>query len=544
MKQWTIGKRIVTGFACLLAITAVLGLFARVRIAAIQAQSERITEDCLPGIYLIGKIEATVARLDGHLGEHVNAADQAEKESADKELKRLAEDLDQLVVDYEKTIVESRDRELFEQLKGRLPEVRGSMSEMLTLSNAGKTQEANRLMLQKFDPATDQLNEAVRAVVEFNQKNGAEASRAINDSVSSASAGIWIGLLAAFAMGAGVSWVIIRGVSKVLGAVTATLEEGSSQVAAAASQISAASQSLAEGASEQAASLEETSSSLEEMASLTRANAEHTGKVSDLSRQAREAVETGANDMRAMADAMEHIKTSSGDISKIIKTIDEIAFQTNILALNAAVEAARAGEAGMGFAVVADEVRNLAQRSAQAAKETAGKIEAAVTKTHQGVEISHKVGLGLNEILEKVRQVDSLVAQVSSASKEQTQGIEQVNTAVSEMDKVTQSNAAHAEETASAARELESQTGTLKNAVADLLSLAGGSTRSGANLVTSERTMSAKATPVRPSPELARSPATSTTRHKPKTTQRAIMPMPDDEQPGQQSETAGAFRDF
>ena len=127
--------------------------------------------------------------------------------------------------------------------------------------------------------------------------------------------------------------------------------------------------------------------------------------------------------MQAMTTAMEAIKVSSDDIAKIIKTIDEIAFQTNILALNAAVEAARAGEAGMGFAVVADEVRNLAQRSAQAAKETAAKIEGAIGKTAQGVEISAKVAQALNDIVAKVRQVDELVAEVASASREQTQGI-------------------------------------------------------------------------------------------------------------------------
>jgi ABC-type transporter Mla subunit MlaD len=177
--------------------------------------------------------------------------------------------------------------------------------------------------------------------------------------------------------------------------------------------------------------------------------------------------------MQAMSAAMDAIKTSSSDIAKIIKTIDEIAFQTNILALNAAVEAARAGEAGMGFAVVADEVRNLAQRSAQAAKETAAKIEGAIARTEQGVQISAKVAQALEEIVTKVRQVNQLVTEVSAASKEQTQGIDQVNTAVSQMDRVTQSNAASAEEAASASEELNAQALSLKDAVSQLLALAG-----------------------------------------------------------------------
>jgi len=171
---------------------------------------------------------------------------------------------------------------------------------------------------------------------------------------------------------------------------------------------------------------------------------------------------------------MDAIKVSSDDIAKIIKTIDEIAFQTNILALNAAVEAARAGEAGMGFAVVADEVRNLAQRCAQAAKETSGKIEGAIVKTGQGVDISSKVAVALNEIVSKVRQVDELVTEVANASREQTEGITQVNTAVSQMDKVTQSNAATAEESAAAAEELNSQAEVMKQSVAELLQLVSG----------------------------------------------------------------------
>jgi methyl-accepting chemotaxis protein len=257
--------------------------------------------------------------------------------------------------------------------------------------------------------------------------------------------------------------------------VSTNMAEGSGQVTSAAGQVSSSSQSLAEGASEQAASLQETSASLEEMSGMTKRNSENAQKANDLAKQARAAADKGAGDMQAMSTAMTAIKASSDDIAKIIKTIDEIAFQTNILALNAAVEAARAGEAGMGFAVVADEVRNLAQRSAQAAKETAAMIEGAIGKTGQGVEISRKVSETLNEIVAKVRQVDELVAEVAGASSEQTQGITQINTAVGQMDKVTQSNAASAEESAAAAQELNAQAVLMKESVQELLQMVGGS---------------------------------------------------------------------
>ena len=254
----------------------------------------------------------------------------------------------------------------------------------------------------------------------------------------------------------------------------AVMSNQAGEVTVAAGQVSASSQSLAEGAGEQAASLEETSSSLEEMSGMTKRNTENAQKANDLAKQARTAADKGVTDMQQMNQAMAAIKTSSDDIAKIIKTIDEIAFQTNILAVNAAVEAARAGEAGMGFAVVADEVRNLAQRSAQAAKETADKIEGAISKTGQGVVISNKVAEALNDIVAKARQVDELVAEVTGASREQTQGITQINTAVGQMDKVTQGNAASAEECAAAAEELNAQAETMKQSVGELLQLVGG----------------------------------------------------------------------
>jgi len=252
------------------------------------------------------------------------------------------------------------------------------------------------------------------------------------------------------------------------------LQEAGEQTVQASNEITASSQTLAEGASEQAASLEETSSSLEEMASMTKNNAEHLQKANELAKQTRSAADKGAADMQAMNAAMAAIKVSSDDIAKIIKTIDEIAFQTNILALNAAVEAARAGEAGMGFAVVADEVRNLAQRSAQAAKETAAKIEGAIAKTAQGVDISQQVSEALQDIVVKARQVEQLATEVATASQEQTQGIVQINAAVGQMDQVTQSNAASAEESAAAAEELNAQAYALKSVVGDLLILIEG----------------------------------------------------------------------
>ncbi len=322
------------------------------------------------------------------------------------------------------------------------------------------------------------LSEA-ESVATTSADTSAKMSSSSAAALASASTVMITGLSIGAVIGALLAFFITRSITLPIKAVAETLAAGAEQTASAAGQVSSASQSLAEGASEQAASLEETSSSLEEMASMTRRNAENAGKVKDLGSQARHAGDQGVHDMAKMTDAMQAIKASSDEVAKIIKTIDEIAFQTNILALNAAVEAARAGEAGMGFAVVADEVRNLAQRAAQSAKETAAKIEDAVQKSALGAEISGKVATSLEEIVGKARQVDELAGEVAAASREQSQGIEQVNSAVTQMDKVTQSNAASAEESASAAEELNAQAENLNEAVDQLLRIIEGNAHSG-----------------------------------------------------------------
>jgi methyl-accepting chemotaxis protein len=269
-------------------------------------------------------------------------------------------------------------------------------------------------------------------------------------------------------------FLIARSIIKPIIRVSQDLSRGAEQVASASGQVSSSSQRLAEGASQQAASIEETSSSLEEMSSMTKQNTGNAQQADVLMGEAKQVVGQANDAMTALTTSIEEISSASQETSKIIKTIDEIAFQTNLLALNAAVEAARAGEAGAGFAVVADEVRNLAMRSADAARSTALLIEGTLKKVKDGSALVHRTNEAFSAVATSAAKVAGLIAEISSASTEQSQGIEQVNTAVGEMDGVVQQNAATAEESASASEEMSAQAEQMKRVVNELVEMVEG----------------------------------------------------------------------
>ncbi len=292
-----------------------------------------------------------------------------------------------------------------------------------------------------------------------------------------------------------IRWLVARPLER-MGQI---LQSGAEEVHSAAASISSSSQNQADGATQQAAALEETSASLEEISSMTKNNVEHAASARQLAAEARTAAEAGADAMTKMQTTMKDIEASNGNIRAILKTIDEIAFQTNILALNAAVEAARAGEAGMGFGVVAEEVRNLAQRSAEAARTTADKIGDAMDKVQTGARITTEVSRHLERILEKTRQEDELSAHIATASTEQSRGIEQITVAIKQVDGVTRNTAAGAEEMASAAEELNGQVSSMRESVHELLSLVHGADHS--SRATTAKTALVKPVAARARPE-------------------------------------------
>ena len=284
------------------------------------------------------------------------------------------------------------------------------------------------------------------------------------------------GLFVAALISVVVLWWLNRSIRRSIGVVVSKLQSASSSLGAASAQVSASSQALAAGASEQAANLEETTSTLEEIASMTRQNSEHVAQADGLARSAQDQATSGGQAIQRMVSTISEMKVASDETAKIIRTIDEIAFQTNLLSLNASVEAARAGEAGKGFAVVAEEVRNLARRSADAAKSTSELVDAAQQKADAGVNVAGEVEAAFGTIRDTIERVSELMGNVAAGSNEQAQGVEQITTAAAQLNQVTQSSAANAEETAAASQELASQAEMLDAIVQRLAGLSGNVT--------------------------------------------------------------------
>jgi methyl-accepting chemotaxis protein len=474
MKSWTISRRIIFGFAAMLVIVIGLGSFAIWRAQSLKEAISLLADNSLPSILTLrGFAGATRDNIFTAL-RYAETESAEERKAFDDRIAANAAHIDELIKRYEPLISDSEDRRLFEEAKRTRAAFAKARGSYLGLVRQGKLEEAKKMMAEVLIPAYEETLRAVDANIAHNERLAADVSAGSKAAARSGIILIGIALAGALILAGLLTWQIVRSTTRVLRDLAINLDQGATQTASAARQVSAASQTLSSGASEQAASVEETSASLEEISSMIRSTADNAEKAKTLAGEARAVAQAGSLTMVEMTQAMAAIDSSSAEVAKIVKNIDEIAFQTNILALNAAVEAARAGEAGAGFAVVADEVRSLAQRSAAAAKETAEKIEAAIASSRNGSQSCDKVRQSLTQIADKVSSTDSLVGEIAAAAREQAQGIEQINTAITQMDQVTQSNSASAEESASAAEELDAQAGSLKDMVGRLRQLVGG----------------------------------------------------------------------
>ncbi|MGE5381256.1 MAG: methyl-accepting chemotaxis protein [Methylocystaceae bacterium] len=471
--QQKISTRMITGFIIVAVITAIIGGFGVVNLKNAESASAQMWNTNGKALGNIGmaaeemqKIRATTRDIILYRG--------TDRQQYIQAIDKSKENINQEFDAYDKTITTDQERADFNDLKakyGRLMAVLDQVNQ-IAMSN----QEDQALVLLKANAATANdafaaMDKIVASNIDLGNIEEKDLADQINRNILIVVIVIIIAVLVALALGI----LISRSISNELSKIIEKLSQASNNVAMASSQISSASQQLAEGASEQAAAIEETSATMEETSAMVKQNAENTGQASNLSEQARAAAAQGTAQMSGMIQSMDDLKRSSDNIAKIIKVIDEIAFQTNILALNAAVEAARAGEAGKGFAVVAEEVRNLAHRSAQAAKDTADIIEHNIELSKQGVEVSNQVGQSLGDINTESEKVSRIVADIAAASEEQARGIHQVAGAMTQMEQVTQQNAANAEESAAAAQELLAQAEELETIVAALADMVQGS---------------------------------------------------------------------
>jgi methyl-accepting chemotaxis protein len=477
----TIGKKLYAGFGAAVLISLVMGIVAVYNLDSLGDKLKESATVRSHNLYLAGDVNnLTSDILAGIRGINLRAhiKDTAEVQ---KNYGLVQDDLERIRKQGEEFKSAAKTPKLRDDMQSRVLDKLGPLSQLITedyqAATKGDLGAMDAVYVDKLNPAAKEISAAADQIAQDQYKVvAASAEEAISSIAPARYMSITLVLLA-LGVGAAVAWVI-KGINSTLQSSIVELNDGAEQVATAAGQVSSSSQSLAQGASQQAASLEETSASSEEINSMARKNTDNSRSTAELLAMSQEKVGQANRYLEEMVVSMDLITDSSGKISKIIKVIDEIAFQTNILALNAAVEAARAGEAGMGFAVVADEVRSLAQRSAQAAKDTAALIEDSITRSGEGKVKVDQVALAIRAVTEDAAKVKVMVDEVSLGSEEQSRGIDQIGRAIVQMEQVTQTNAASAEESAAAAEELSAQSETLKDVIGRLHEMVGGSSNS------------------------------------------------------------------
>ena len=501
-----IGTRLGAGFALVLAMMVSLVLVVLASLASIGGSSSRVIEQDWVKAEAANTINAITRANARRTMELFFAQDAAYTSKINQHIETNKKVINDAVQVLETMIHTDEGKTLladFKDKRTRYVQSFGKVSKLLAEENKA---EANKVLIEETLPTLDAVQDSVQKLVALERRiveaSGAEVKERI---VSTRALIIGLGLLGVL-MGGLFSYWITRSITRPiheavkvaqtvaagdlssqievtskdetgellqalkdmntsLSGIVGQVRQSTDTIATASSQIAAGNQDLSSRTEEQASSLEQTAASMEELTSTVKQNADNARQANQLAVSASSIAVKGGSVVSQVVDTMGAINTSSRKIVDIIGVIDGIAFQTNILALNAAVEAARAGEQGRGFAVVAAEVRNLAQRSADAAKEIKTLIGDSVNRVEEGSQQVAQAGKTMDEIVDSVRRVTDIMAEITAASQEQTQGIDQINQAITQMDQVTQQNAALVEEAAAAAASLQEQAGGLSQVV-------------------------------------------------------------------------------
>jgi methyl-accepting chemotaxis protein len=498
--------KLLLSFAMVLLLCLALGIFAIVQLGRVNQTSTDLETNWMPSVRVLLEMKYDLARYRAQESQHILSTTEAEMDKYEKRMAEFSTSLRQHRSEYEKLITEAQERKGYAEFSRQWELYMAESAKVLKLSRQNKNDEAKELLRGTSSVLFNAATEIVEKLSKVNIDGGIQASET-GDRLYASSRWWIIGIIAACIVIGTVQAVWISGlISRPLvnavhiaqtvasGNLTSRIEVNTTdetgqllqalkemndnlqnivgQVRAGTDVISTASGEIASGnldlsarTEQQASSLEETASSMEELTSTVKQNGDNARRANQLANSASGIALQGGDVVGQVVDTMSSINESSRKIVDIISVIDGIAFQTNILALNAAVEAARAGEQGRGFAVVASEVRNLAQRSASAAKEIKGLITDSVAKVDAGSKLVDQAGKTMDEIVASVKMVSDIVAEITSAGKEQEVGIDQINQAIAEMDTVTQQNAALVEQAAAAAASMQEQAENLARVV-------------------------------------------------------------------------------
>jgi methyl-accepting chemotaxis protein len=497
--------KLILSFIILAVFTGIVGFIGISNMNAINTRGDEMYKNNFISAQNLATIHKSLLVIRSNYFLMVYERDASKFQSRVDEINKYSEQNNKLIKEYENSVLSQEEKGLFNKFKASLDEYRKIRTEHIAIIQSGRYDEVIA-KIGEFAKARETVEGDISSLVDYNLKSAEEKSKQNTKDYQQQSIImviiIVIGILLASFLGFIIANLIskpidqiVSGADKIadgdlnvtidvdtrdevgilanvfskmvenLNDVMININSAAEQVASGAKQVSDSSMALSQGATEQASSIEELTASIEEISSQTRLNADYASQANNIAETAKSSAVKGNEQMKLMLKAMDDINDSSSKISKIIKVIDEIAFQTNILALNAAVEAARAGQHGKGFAVVAEEVRNLAARSANAAKETTGMIEGSIKKVEDGTNIANETANALNSIVDSVAKVANLISDIAAASNEQATGIAQINQGIMQVSQVTQTNSATSEESAASSEELANLAQLLKEQV-------------------------------------------------------------------------------